>query len=87
VAFINRLPSRKTEQILQQLLAISFIEKSKSERYRIHPLLKLFARKQIFDTSIYSRAAMYYEQQLIAAQEKKSYRSLTQEVDNVIYIF
>ena len=87
VAFVNKLSIRKTEAILQQLLDISFLERSKIGRYRTHPLLKLFAREQIQDNSIYLRAAVYYEQLLVSAQEKKSYRTLMQEVDNVIFVF
>ena len=87
VAFINKLPLRTTEQILQQLVEISFIEISKTGRYRIHPLLKMFAREQMKDTSVYLLAATYYEQQLVLAQEKRSYQAITQEVDNIIYIF
>lgn len=87
VAFINKLPLRRTEQILQQLVEISFIEVSKVGRYRIHPLLKLFARGTLKDTSVYLLAAKYYEQQLVIAQEKHSYRKLMQDVDNIIYVF
>src|SRR6185437_1979709 len=47
VAYINKLSIPKTEEILQRLMEISFIEKSKVGRYRIHPLLKLFARENL----------------------------------------
>ncbi|GEM_PF-560521 len=87
VTFINKLPILKTEQVFRQLLNISFIEKSSSKRYRIHPIMKMFARKQINDSSIYLRAAFYYEKLLSEAQEKHSYKILIQEVDNIIYIF
>jgi len=87
VAYLNKLPLRRTNQILQKLLEISFIEISKIGRYRIHPLLKLFARAQMKDTSIYLRAAVYYEQLLVSAQEKQTYHTLMQDVDNIIYIF
>ncbi|HXT84696.1 MAG TPA: NB-ARC domain-containing protein [Verrucomicrobiae bacterium] len=87
VAFINKLSQYKTEQMLQQLVEISFIEPSELGRYRIHPLLKIFAREQIKDASLYLRAAVYYEQHLVVAKEKQSYRSLVKDVDNIIYIF
>ncbi len=86
VAFINKLSVDVAKQILKQLQNISFIEPSSNKRYRIHPLMRTFARKQI-DSSVYLRAAFYYEQALNAAEEKRSYKSLTQEVDNIIFVF
>ncbi len=87
VAFINKLSLQHTEHILRQLLDISFLEKSKTRRYRIHPLLKLFAREQIKDPSIYLSAANYYEQLLLFSQEKSSNKMLMYEIDNLVCIF
>lgn len=87
VAYINKLSKYKAEELMQQLSEISFIEKSKVDRYRIHPLLKLFAREKLKSSSVYLRAAKYYEQLLISAQETHSYRTITQDTDNIIYIF
>lgn len=87
VAFINKLSVKKTELILHQLLALSFIERSKIGRYRIHPLLKLFAREKLTDSTIYLRASAYFEKLLVVAEESHSYKNLTQDVDNIIYIF
>lgn len=87
VAFINKLSHSETEKILQRLSDISFIEYSKVGRYRIHPLLRLFAKEQIQDKSVYIRAAAYYELQLISAQENRSYKTVSQDTENVIAIF
>jgi len=87
VAFINKLSVSETEKILVRLLEIAFIERSKSDRYRIHPLLKLFAREQIKANSVYLRAAAFYEQILNNAQEKKSYKTVLQDTENIVAIF
>lgn len=87
VSYINRISIADAEVMLHSLLKVSFIERSKEKRYRIHPLLKLFARNKIKDNSLYLRTALYYEKLLNNAQEKQSYKQLRQEVDNIIYIF
>lgn len=87
VSYITKFSQNKAEIYIQQLLSLSFIERSKVGRYRIHPLLKIFARERIKDSTIYLRAAEYYEKQLVSAEEKRSYKNLTQETDNIIYIF
>lgn len=87
VSFINRLTNHSTEKQLNNLLALSLIEKSQTGRYRMHPLMKLFARKNMKDTLLYLRAAQYYEELLHVAQKKNSYKPLQQEVDNIIFIF
>lgn len=87
VAFINKIAVSETKQRVEQLQKISFLEVSGDNRYRLHPLIKLFARKQITDNSVYLRTAIYYEQLLVTAQEKYSHKTLRQEVDNIVYIF
>jgi energy-coupling factor transporter ATP-binding protein EcfA2 len=87
VGFVNKLSETKTRQLLQKLKDISFVEESNNYRYRIHPLIKLFARKQLKDPSYYLKAAQYYEQLLARANEKSIMKVLRLEVDNIIYIF
>ncbi|MEK7571366.1 MAG: NB-ARC domain-containing protein [Patescibacteria group bacterium] len=87
VAFVNKLSLRKIELLLQELSNLSLIEQSQSHRYRIHPLLRSFAREQMKTSSPYLQAAFYYEQLLNEADQKNSYNPLTHEVDNIIYIF
>jgi energy-coupling factor transporter ATP-binding protein EcfA2 len=87
VSFVNKLSESKTKLRLQKLMDISFVEESNNKRYRIHPLLKIFARKQLTDTSYYLRAAQYYEQLLARADEIPCMKVLRLEVDNIIYIF
>lgn len=87
ISYINKLPKNETEKILQELLNISFIEISKAGRYRIHPMIRTFARQQIEDQALYLRAAGYFEQRLISAQDKLSQKHIMQDVDNIIYIF
>lgn len=87
VAFVNKLSESRSKHLLQNLLDISMLEESDNNRYRLHPLIKIFARKQFNDTSHYLRAAQYYEKLLAKADEKPCLRVLRLEVDNIIYIF
>ncbi len=87
IAFVNNTSVSQAEKILQQLMDISFVEKSSDKRFRIHPLLRVFAREQIKDSLIYLRAAFYYEQVLNSSHNEYSRKVLMQEVDNIIYVF
>ncbi|MBI5123603.1 hypothetical protein HZA75_07130 [Candidatus Roizmanbacteria bacterium] len=87
VAYINNLSLSDTEKILKHLINISFIEKSKIGRYRIHPMMKLFARKQMNGSSAYLKVALYYEDLLTKAEKDHAFKLITQETDNIIYVF
>jgi hypothetical protein len=87
IAYVNKLSVREAKKILDMLQVISFVEKSVSGRYRVHPLLKLFARGKMLDNSLYLRAAFYYEKLLNQAEESNSYKKQRADVDNIIYVF
>lgn len=87
VSYVNRISNHKTKQLLQKLMDISFVEESSNNRYRIHPLIKIFARKKLNGTSYYLRAAQYFENLLARADEKHCMKALKLEVDNIIYVF
>lgn len=87
VAFINNITKIQAVKMLHHLLDVSFIEESDNKRYRIHPLMKMYARKQTQSSSLYLRAAFYYEKLLAEAEKEHSYKILMREVDNIIYVF
>jgi hypothetical protein len=87
VAYINKLSGKIAKGCLDKLRDISFVEESSNKRFRVHPLIKIYARKQLTDTNLYLRTAQYYEQLLAKTDDKNSFKNLRLEVDNIIYIF
>lgn len=89
VCAVNNLSIKVVESYFQQLRRISFVQEVSSNRYSLHPILRIFARQKMVDSSFYLRAAKYYEKQLGNYQEKQLefYPEIRQETDNIIYIF
>ena len=89
VTFINKLPLETMESIMIELRRISFIQESSPDRYSMHPLIKIFARKKMHDSFMYLQVAKYYEALLSNYQKDASRFSpfIRQETDNIIYIF
>ncbi len=88
-AFLNNISVQETFSVFEQLRRLSFIQTAGNDRYRIHPLLKVFARKMMTGPSDYLRAAEYYEK-LLAHYEKEGndfFSEIRQEIDNIIFIF
>ncbi len=89
VAFINSLSDIETKKLLNNLKTVSLIEDSIKNRYRIHPMIKIFIRKESNNPALFLKAAKYYEH-FLAQYDKaflKSYPNIKQESDNVLYIF
>lgn len=87
VAAINKQSPEIISHNLRRLHMISFIDQSENGRYRIHPLMKLFARKKMTNFSFFLNAAKYYEQLFIKTRDTHSHKTLIKETDNMIYIF
>jgi len=89
VAYINDVSIPETKKMLNNLKNTSLIEQSSKVRYRIHPMIKKFLRTKSDNSSLFLKAAKYYEQFLAKFDKRllKSYPNIKQESDNVIYIF
>lgn len=89
VSSINNLGTKETEEILENLVNWSLLEKSMNGRYRLHLLVKLFAQRKLGNSKLYIRAACYYEKFLEKGGRgnSKFYPNIEIELDNILFIF
>jgi tetratricopeptide (TPR) repeat protein len=88
IASINIIPKEKAKEALEELINFSLIEHSIGQRYRLHSFIKLFARKNLINNSIYKIAAKYYVHFLMNIKDKnKEYHELARkEADNIMFL-
>jgi len=91
VAAINKMTLTETQFILQNLVNTSLLEESTKQRYRLHPIIKLYIKKIPVDNNLYFQAAMYYAAFLHKNRLKNTkYYNTTviyPEIENIQYLF
>lgn len=88
VAYINDLTPKETQNVLDELISASLVEHSIGKRYRLHPVVKLFAQSKIKEPKIYQKAANYYRQFIKRTRLNLNfYILLRPEIANVTYLF
>lgn len=70
------------EDHLRQLFGLSLVRRARPGRYRLHPLLRDFARTQITDPQINQRMVAYFV--AFVAQHRRDFQALDQEYDNIM---
>jgi|GEM_PF-827557 tetratricopeptide (TPR) repeat protein/transcriptional regulator with XRE-family HTH domain len=70
------------EDLLRQLFGLSLVRRARPGRYRLHPLLRDFARTQIDDPRIVRRMVAYFV--AFVAQHRRDFQALDQEYDNIL---
>lgn len=60
VANVTRVPADEVEDRLRELHAMSLVQLGQAGRYRLHPLLRDYAREQIKDGKTFERMATYF---------------------------
>lgn len=79
---LNNISTEKGRAFLVQLYNLSLVQAGRSKRYRLHPLLREFARAKLTDASVNQRMAAYYAE--FVKENQRNYRALEQETDNII---
>jgi len=88
LASINKLSVNKGEELLEKLANYSLVERSSKKRYRLHPLIKLFAQELIKDKKFYLAACSYYLNSFFKKRQKnKLYSFITSELENILGLF
>ncbi len=75
------------KQGLEQLIGRSLLDYSVANRYRLHPLVKLFAKEKVKNKTFYIKAINYYIRQLnkIVGQKKyTNYPIIEKEIENIL---
>lgn len=89
IRYINEIDEKTCKLCIEKIAALSLIEKSNDTRYRIHPLILTFLRKQKLDIGIIYRSMDYY----LSIFKKhnitntKNYKLIDDDIDNILYIF
>lgn len=85
---INKVNKKAGEKILEKFVDKSLIERSSPRRYRLHPLMKLFAQELIRGKNFYRAACNYFIS--VFSKEKnnlKKYDFIRREFDNILGLF
>lgn len=89
VAAIHKMKSEKANDILEDLVSKSLVERSVVGRYRLHPLIRVFALQNLSNRKLYYQAGHYYEKFLekCGRGNKQFYSTIEVELDNILFIF
>lgn len=82
VTAVTNTPQLSAQSYLTQLYSLSLVQAGKDQRYRLHPLLREYARAQIGDTAVYERMITYFSQYV--AGNLGNFRAIEQELDNIL---
>lgn len=90
VAAIANLDKGIVRVWLEELFDRSMIERSSSSRYRLHPLIKLFAGEKISSSRLYFKAISYYIKFLNSQNPRRTMSNfpfIERELDNILFLF
>ncbi len=82
VAYVTETPS--AEEIMKHLLSLSLVQESRDGRWRLHPLLKDYAREKITDLEVYGSALMFFVE-TVEAINATDFHALDHDVDNILH--
>jgi tetratricopeptide (TPR) repeat protein len=65
------------------------LEKSAQERYRLHPLIKIFVHRKLKDVNLYCKLASYYERLFsqLGRGNSTNYTKVEEELENIRGVF
>ncbi|MDH7475964.1 MAG: tetratricopeptide repeat protein [Microgenomates group bacterium] len=88
-AEINSLSLEKTSELLEELKGLSLVEGSAGGRFRLHPLVRVFARQKMENDYFYHRLFKYYLNFLEkgGVANLQFYPKIDQEQENLIGLF
>jgi tetratricopeptide (TPR) repeat protein len=87
ISFINHIPYDEATNILEQLVNYSLIEHSVKNKFRIHPLIRLFLSHKLI-ASMTIKAALFYIHVLKQNKSKQNYYIfINNEFENIKHIF
>lgn len=76
------LPLQESADLLRKLFSLSLVQEGRTHRYRLHPLLRDYARERIEEEGVFERAITYYVD-FAVAHEGDLY-ALDLEIGNVV---
>lgn len=82
VTAVTNTPAPSTQSYLNRLYNLSLVQAGINDRYRLHPLLREYARAQIKDTAVSQRMSTYFNQYV--AQNQGNFRAVEQELNNIL---
>jgi tetratricopeptide (TPR) repeat protein len=83
VAYILSTTVQATSRSIEFLLARSLVQASSTSRWRLHPLLRDYARERLVDQENYMRMVTYFVDYV--DQYQSSFPSLRLEAENILY--
>jgi len=76
------LPLQESADLLRKLFSLSLVQKGRTDRYRLHPLLRDYALARVVDEGIFERTIAYYVD--FAVTHEEDLDGLDLEMGNVI---
>ncbi len=82
VTAVTNTTKPSAQSTLTQLYSLSLVQTGKNQRYRLHPLLREYARAQIKDTAVTERMITHFSQYV--AENQGNFRAIEQELNNIL---
>lgn len=83
VAYVTELSEPDAQARLDALCQLSLVQVARPLRYRLHPLLRDYAREQILSENLYVRMASFFIK-LVESLETTDYQALLPDVSNIL---
>lgn len=90
IATVAEVEKKDVLDLLESLYKHSLIERSDMDRYRLHPLIKLFAEEKISSNEPYLKATSFYIQFLKQQNPRSTmdnFSFIERELDNIMFLF
>lgn len=83
VAYIADVSPEQAKANLRQLYELSLVQEGRNGRYRLHPLLRDYAREKVTDSTPASRMAAFFIQ-TVETLTTSQFRTMEWDIDNII---
>lgn len=82
ITAVTQIPTAQARENLSHLSHLSLVEDGRQNRYRLHPLLRHYAREKIDDPQVFQRMVHYFTRYVEA--NAKNFEQLDAEIDNIL---
>lgn len=83
VAYVAEVDESQAQVYLQQLIGLSLVQLGQPKRYRLHSLLRIYAREKLTSPESYARMMTHFNQ-LAHRSDTERHETLWQERDNIL---
>ncbi len=84
VAYVTETSTETAQERMEELVRLSLAQHGRAGRYRLHPLLREYAREHIHSEDPYARMAFFYINLVQSLLEAATYQRLLPDISNIL---